>query len=379
MVEALFWVSVLAVGFAYFGYGALLWLLAKFWTKESIKNRKNLPSVTFIIAAYNEEQSIEGKLRNVLGLDYPRDKVDVIVGSDASSDRTDEIVRRWAGERVELLRLEDRAGKTAVQNACAERAAGEILVFTDATTVLDRASLREMLANFADPEVGCVGARLIYENNGKTQVGKGGVAYWSYETQIKLWESQFNSLIGVSGCYYAVRKVIYEPIALNLISDFVVALDTVRKGYRVRFEALAVCYEETLADVTGEIAMRIRVAVRTYYALWARRMLLNPLRYGFFSFQLLAHKILRYLVGPMALVAFLSNMLLIDDTLYLSFFAAQLAFYAAAAVGFLEYKTKGELGLLSRPYYLIVVNYAAMVALARFLRGQTVVIWTPQR
>jgi cellulose synthase/poly-beta-1,6-N-acetylglucosamine synthase-like glycosyltransferase len=379
MAEIFFWVSVLGIGFAYFGYGALLWALSKIWTRRGVKDQSHSPSVTFIIAAHNEERSIEGKLRNVLGLDYPRDQLEVIVGSDASSDDTDEIVRRWAGEGVQLLRMQDRTGKTAVQNACAEKARGQILVFTDATTVLDRASLRELVANFADPEVGCVGARLIYENAGDSQVGKGGVSYWGYETQIKLWESELNSLIGVSGCYYAVRAAIYEPIPPNLISDFVVALDTVRKGYRVRFEPKALCYEETLADATEEIAMRIRVAVRTYCALWVRRRLLNPFRYGFFSFQLLAHKILRYSVGPLALVAFLSNMLLIDSPLYLSLFLAQLAFYAAAAVGFFEYKTKGKLGLMSRPYYLIVVNYAAMVALARFLRGQTVVIWTPQR
>jgi cellulose synthase/poly-beta-1,6-N-acetylglucosamine synthase-like glycosyltransferase len=379
MAEIFFWVSVIGIGFAYFGYGALLWALSKIWTRRGIKDQSHAPSVTFIIAAHNEERSIEGKLRNVLGLDYPRDRLEVIVGSDASSDGTDEIVRRWAGEGVQLLRMADRPGKTAVQNACAEKARGEVLVFTDATTVLDQASLRHLLANFADPEVGCVGARLIYQNAGNSQVGKGGVSYWGYETQIKLWESELNSLIGVSGCYYAVRAAIYQPIPPNLISDFVVALDTVRKGYRVRFEPKALCYEQTLADASEEIAMRIRVAVRTYCALWVRRTLLNPFRYGFFSFQLFAHKILRYLVGPLALVAFLSNMLLIDSPMYLSFFVAQLVFYAAAAVGFFEYKTKGTLGLMSRPYYLIVVNYAAMVALARFLRGQTVVIWTPQR
>ena len=199
MAEIFFWVSVLGIGFAYFGYGALLWALSKIWTRGGVKDQSHVPSVTFIIAAHNEERSIEGKLRNVLGLDYPRDKLEVIVGSDASSDETDEIVRRWAGEGVQLLRMQDRTGKTAVQNACAEKARGQILVFTDATTVLDRASLRELVANFADPEVGCVGARLIYQNAGDSQVGKGGVSYWGYETQIKLWESELNSLIGVSG------------------------------------------------------------------------------------------------------------------------------------------------------------------------------------
>ena len=159
MAEFLFWLSVLVIGFAYLGYGALLWVLSKFWTREGVKDKTSLPTVTLIIAAHNEERSIEGKLRNVLDLDYPRDKLEVIVGSDASSDGTDQIVRRWAGEGVRLLRTEDRAGKTAVQNACAEKAQGDILVFTDATTLLDRASLRELVANFADPEVGCVGAR----------------------------------------------------------------------------------------------------------------------------------------------------------------------------------------------------------------------------
>jgi cellulose synthase/poly-beta-1,6-N-acetylglucosamine synthase-like glycosyltransferase len=379
VAEVLFWLSLFGIGFAYFGYGMLLWLLSRFRSRPRLKDESHLPTATLIIAAYNEEDAIEQKLRNVFDLDYPRDKLDVIVGSDASSDGTDEIVRQWPGERLQLLRVEGRLGKTAVQNACAQRARGEILVFTDATTVLDRASLRKMLVNFADPAVGCVGARLIYRNINQSQVGKGGTRYWEYETQIKVWESQVNSLIGVSGCYYAVRAEIYEPIAPDLISDFAIALDTVRKGCRAQFEPLALCYEDTLAEGATEISMRIRVAVRTYYALWARRALLNPFRYGFFSFQLWSHKILRYLVGPMALVALASNLLLVDGGPYLAILAGQLTFYAAASVGFLDHKAKGRRGLMALPYYLIVVNYAAMVALARFLRGQSVIVWTPQR
>lgn len=379
MIETLFWILVLVIVYTYIGYGGLLWLLAGLRRDHGPKDRRYTPRVSVIVAAYNEEDNIARKLDNLLALDYPADRIEIIVASDASTDRTDAIVQSWAPRGVRLLRVEGRQGKTAVQNASVRAARGEVLVFTDATTVLERSSLRELVANFSDPQVGCVGARLVYTNDRDTQVGSGGTAYWGYETRIKAWESCINSLIGVSGCFYAVRASIYTPMEPMLISDFVVALDTVKKGYRVRFEPQAVCYEQTLDDAGKEIAMRVRVAVRTYNALWARRELLNPLRYGFFAFQLWSHKVLRYSVGLLGLGAFACNALLLGSPIYTLTMILQLAFYAAALVGFVEYRSKGKRGLMGAPYYLVMVNYAAMVALARFLRGEMVITWTPYR
>lgn len=375
---ATFWSVFGVLLYTYVGYPLLMALLAAVRPRPVAKGDAT-PPVTVVIAAYNEEGAIAAKLDNTLALDYPADRLEVLVGSDASTDRTDGIVAGYAERRVRLLRVEGRKGKTAVQNACVAEAAGEIVVFTDATTVLAPDAVREMVRNFADPKVGCVGARLVYADRAGTRVGRGGTSYWGYETALKRLESRVNSLIGVSGCFYAIRKEVYEEIGGHLISDFVVVLNTVRKGYRAVFEERAVCEEETLRDPGDELAMRVRVALRTYNALRARRELLSPFRHGLFAVQLLSHKVLRYLVGPLLVVLLGANVLLAAQPFYGAVLALQGGFYLAAAAGHLGQRGGRRGGLLSVPYYFVLVNYAAMVALARFLRGDNITVWEPKR
>ncbi len=378
MAEALFWFCVLSIGYAYAGYGALLWFIGLFRWKPPAR-AEITPDVTVIVTAYNEEQSIEAKLRNLLTQDYPADKLEIIVASDASTDRTDEIVRGMAGEGVKLVRVEGRLGKTAAQNRTAEAARGEILVFTDATTFLHRTGIRKIVRSFADPEVGCVGGRLTYVSDKADGIGSGGTSYWQYERVLKYMESSINSLIGVSGCFYAVRKNIFSPISPHLISDFVIALDTVEKGYRVAYDEEAESFEQTLEDPAKEFSMRSRVILRTYAALWAKRNLLNPFRFPLFSFQLFSHKILRYAVPLFMIGAFLSNLLLLSHELYLAIFAVQVSFYAAVLAAHVMQINGLGLSVLSKPYYLALANLAALEALVKFLRGERIVTWEPVR
>jgi cellulose synthase/poly-beta-1,6-N-acetylglucosamine synthase-like glycosyltransferase len=205
-----------------------------------------LPKITVIITSYNEEKCIRAKLDNLAGLDYPADLLNVVVASDGSTDSTEEIAATYDPRRVHVLRLEGRRGKTACQNASAAAATGEILVFTDATTRLHAAALKHLVENFADKNVGCVGGRLVYVTDIENVTGRGGEAYWSYELRLRAAESSLGSLIGVSGCPYAVRGSAYRAIHPELISDFVVTMRMQEQGLRTVLATDAICFEETL-------------------------------------------------------------------------------------------------------------------------------------
>ena len=378
MAEIVFWVCVLGIGYTYVGYGVLLWVLSKLISRPPA-SADITPPVTVIITAYNEEESIKAKIDNLLTQDYPRGAMEIIVASDASTDGTDEIVKGLERESVRLLRVEGRLGKTAAQNRAAEAATGEILVFTDATTELHHEGIRRMVRNFADPDVACVGGQLTYVSKKHAGVGSGGTSYWQYERTLKRMESAIHTLIGVSGCFYAVRKSAFSPISPHLISDFVIALETVEKGYRVIYEGGAESYEETLEDPQKEFAMRVRVILRTYAALWEKRALMNPFRYPLFSLQLISHKVLRYAVPLFMLGALVSSAFLLHNRFYAYAFYVQLAFHMTALAGHFMHRSGRGLGFTSKPYYFELANLAALKALLKFIRGERIVTWEPVR
>ena len=278
-------------------------------------------------------------------LDYPADKLEIIVASDCSSDRTDEIAREFAPRGVRLHRQAERLGKTAAQNAAIALAQGEVILFSDATTLYQREVLRAMAPNFADPSVGCVAGRLVYVDDSRSAVGSGAKSYWGYETFLKTHESRACSLIGASGCLYAVRRSAYVPLYDEACSDFIIATKMVEQGLRAVYEPAAVCTEETNRQAAKEFRMRVRVIAQTYTDLWRHRALLNPLRGGFYSIELLSHKVLRYLVPVFLATTLVTSLALAARApLYAAAAAAQCAFYLAAGLGWLL----GRAGLRSR-------------------------------
>ena len=338
-----------------------------------------MPTVTAIVAAYNEGQHIASKLHNILTLDYPPDCLDVIVASDASSDETDRIVGEFSATNVHLLRVDGRQGKTACQNAAAAAAKGEVLLFTDATTALDDKSLRAIVRNFQDSQVGCVAGRLVYVTQGDDATGRGGTSYWGYETALRMAESALGSLIGVSGCLYAVRRSAYRPISPELISDFVIAMDMREQGLRTVLEPAAVCIEETLDRADRELSMRIRVGLRSLSALATRRRFLNPFHHGFFAWQLWSHKLLRYLSPLFVMLALVTNIALALQGRHELLMALQAAALGAGMIGFLPGRLFRHSRLMAQPYYFLLTNVASAISLVRFLRGERVVTWTPLR
>jgi cellulose synthase/poly-beta-1,6-N-acetylglucosamine synthase-like glycosyltransferase len=337
------------------------------------------PTVTVIIAAYNEQAGIALKLKSLLTLDYPAGRLDIIVASDGSTDGTDKIVESYCEAGVTLLRVEGRQGKTACQNAAVAIAQGDILVFTDATTRLDDGALKALVQPFADDSVGCVAGSLVYEQGGSSLTASGGVVYWSYELSLRAAESRLSSLVGVSGCLYAVRRTVYQPIDARLISDFVIALRVWAQGLRTVLEPAAICFEQTHDHAASELAMRVRVAIRSINALVSERRMLNPVRYGAFAWQLWSHKLLRYASPFFWLAAFVSNLWLANNWLYFALLVGQLALIIAGLAGLALHDRGFRLPLLNKPYYFLLTNVASFIAAARFIAGERMVTWKPVR
>lgn len=377
--EIVFWIAVVAILYTYAFYPVLLIVLSALRGRP-VRRGENTPVVTMIIAAYNEERDLAAKLENTLALDYPRSHLQVIVASDCSQDRTDEIARSYASRGVELHRQTDRHGKTAAQNAAVEKATGEILLFSDATTHYQPNVLHAMLPNFADPEVGCVTGRLFYRNNAESTIGEGTRSYWDYEFMLRRCESMLGSLIGVCGCMYAVRKSAYIPLYNEACSDFVIATLMVRQGLRAVYEPNAVCWEEPNVQAKRELAVRVRITTQTFADLWRNRDMLNPLTRGFYAIQLLSHKVMRYLAPLFLLIVFIaSGLLALNSLFYALIFACQLGFYALAALSWLFEKAGRKSHVLAIPQYFVITNLAALLALVKLIRGERYIRWEPIR
>ena len=373
-MEILLWSLVGLVCYAYAGYPCLLAVVGSARSRR-ITFAPIQPAVTVIIAAFNEEKDIARKLEMILALDYPAERRQIIVASDCSTDRTHDIVKGFAERGVELVVLPTRAGKTAAQNLAVLQARGDILLFTDATTDLAPNAIDKLVEPFADSRVGCAGAQLEYQSAAGTAVGRGGGLYWRYEKLVKELESRANSLIGVSGCLYAVRRVLYVPIAPDLISDLVIALDIFSGGHVSVYVPAAVAFEQTHERADREFSMRSRVVVRSINALVERARLLNPLHAGFFALQLWSHKVLRYLVPELLIVVLLLSIWLAFQAtphaqFYQWFAALQLLTYVAVPAVYLFCRRFNiRTRVLSAPFYFILANAAALWGLISYLRG----------
>lgn len=378
MLEPLFFFCLALIAYGYVGYPLVLVLLDRA-LGQPVQKADITPAVSLVIAAYNEERDIDRKLENALALDYPKNKLEIMVVSDCSTDRTDEIVQRFY-PRVKLCRLPHRLGKTIAQNRAVAAATGEILVFSDATTIYHPQALRKLLRGFADPIVGCVAGQLVYQNQADSAVGSGCASYWSYEKVLRTLESRVSSLIGVSGCIYAVRRSCYTELAREMSSDFVISAEIRLQSLRTAYEPEAICYEYTNQKSKDEFRMRVRVIEQTFTVLAGYRELLNPWRYGMFAFQLLSHKVARYLVPWLLLLTLILNIVLTGTSpLYIWTLAVQAAFYGAALLGLLLERMGRLPQLLGMPYYFVLANAAAAAGLIKFVRGESHIVWEPIR
>jgi len=376
--EVVFIISCAVIAYTYAGYPALAYVLSRIFGRPA-RRADITPKVSVIIAARNEERDIAAKIENALALDYPKEKLEIIVASDSSTDRTDEIVRSYESRGVLLHRQTVRLGKSAAQNQAVRVSSGEILVFSDATTKWHADSVQRIVRSFADPEVGCVAGQLLYADPTASAVGRGCSAYWSWEKQIRQSESRLGSLIGVSGCLYAVRRSCHRRLAGDMIDDFVIASEIHLQGLRTVYEPEALAIEHTNRRAVEEFRMRVRVIEQTMSAFHRYRWLLS-LRQRMFAFQLISHKVLRYTIPLFLMTAYASNFLVATkDRLYAVTFSGMTLFYLAALAGWVLSRLWRPIGLLTIPYYFALANLASVVAFVKFLRGDSRVVWEPVR
>jgi cellulose synthase/poly-beta-1,6-N-acetylglucosamine synthase-like glycosyltransferase len=371
----LFWLCALVLSYTYVGYPALVFAWGRLAARP-FRARPTEPSVSVVLVAHNEADRIRARLANLLSLDYPEDRLEILVGSDGSDDGTAEQVAACDAAKVRLFVFGRRRGKAAVVNDLVARTRGEIVVLADARQEWSHGALRALVAPFADSTVGAVSGELVLlPGSQASATGEGVGLYWRYEKLIRRSESRVDSSVGATGAIYAIRRALFERIPDDtVLDDVLIPFNVVRQGYRVLFEPGARAYDRAASNPGDEFRRKVRTIAGTFQLFARQPWLLNPLRNRLW-FQTVSHKALR-LTTPFALAGALgSNLLLLDSGPYLGLLGAQLAFYAAALVGRSLQKTSGKLPFVSVPYVVCLLSWATLVALGRFVSGRQSVTW----
>ncbi|HNP70108.1 MAG TPA: glycosyltransferase family 2 protein [Kouleothrix sp.] len=377
----LFWATVAVIVFTYILFPAIVFVRGRL-VRKPYKSAEITPPITMVIAAHNEAANIGAKLDNILAMDYPREQLEVIIASDGSNDGTNEIVQGYAARNVRLLAL-PRQGKAPALDAAVAHARGDVLVFSDANSMYHPQALRALARPFADPEVGGVAGNQVYTSKKSESLsGDGEQSYWSFDRKMKQSQSKSGNAISATGAIYAIRRALFRGVPVGVTDDFAVSTDVIAQGYRLVFAPDAIAYEPVAGTGSVEFGRKVRVITRGLRGvLVVRRELLNPMRYGFYAFQLFAHKVLRRLVVfPLLLLLILSPLLWSAGLIYQLATLAQLAFYGCALLGLLlKDKRLGRLKLFTIPFFFCMVNVASLIAAINLIRGHRIDFWEPQR
>jgi cellulose synthase/poly-beta-1,6-N-acetylglucosamine synthase-like glycosyltransferase len=373
---------VLLAGYAYLGYPLLLWLLSRFRRAPQLGSTGDWPHVTLSLPVFNEGAQIRAVMESLLRLDYPQDRLTILVVSDASTDDTDEIVKEYAGAGVRLLRMPQRVGKTAAENAGAEHITSDITVNTDASIRIRPDALKRLVARFADPTVGVASGRDI-------SVAPGGVgdantaeaSYVGYEMWVRSLESRLGGIIGASGCFYAIRAHLHrQPLPAHLSRDFASAMVAREHGYRAVSVDDALCLVPRTGSLTREYQRKVRTMSRGIETLLYKRHLLNPLRYGAFAWKLASHKVCRWLVPWFAALGAVGMLLLVTQ-LSAARWLSSAGIVSAASI-WIAWRANGTRPLprlLALFSSIAVAQLATMHALMRALHGDQNAAWEPTR
>lgn len=421
-MKILFWVTFILIVYTYIGYPVLVYILSQCYRKP-LRGKYLYPTVSILVSAYNEEKNIEQKLRNLLKLEYPDERIEILVGSDGSTDRTDEIIKsvialspvlggapgnaEWGAisssnstilyhsavgevganmdsphKSIWFFRQEPRQGKPSMLNILAQQAKGDILVLTDARQRLDEKAILELVKYFDDQKVGAVSGELHYESEAGNKTAAGLGIYWKYEKFIRKSESRMGSMLGTTGALYAVRRDLYPQLPVDLILEEVyVPLKVIEKGFRAVFDKRAKVYDKVFSQPKEEFLRKCRTLAGNFQLFFYAREVFNPFR-GKIAWQFFSHKFLRLMV-PFLLVAMLvSNavivskdcyaMLALTGNFYAVFFMLQIMFYIFAVLGGM---IKSDRRYLNVPHMFCVMNAAAVVGLWQFLFKKQSSLW----
>lgn len=378
----LFIILFLLVFYTFLGYFLLLKVISSF-KSNPIKKGEYYPEIALLIPVYNGEKVIQDKLESCLKIDYPKDKLKLTVISDASTDKTDEIVSSYKDKGVKLLRLEKRGGKTKALNLALKNTQSELVFFTDASTRMKEDSIKKIAENFKDPSVGCVSGedRSILSFSGKSSSGEG--LYVDLEMKLRRLESVIGNLTGVSGCLYAIRRKFLTEIPHDLIDDFYLPLQAVKKGKRVISEPGGIAFVTRVTDYREEFRRRRRTTLGGLEVFFSELSMLNPFKYGFFGLELLSHKLLRWLTPFFLLLLFLINLSLFNELhIFKLTFAIGLFSILIALIYWLflvERKLSGLFSIFESIFYFYLVNLAIVIAWVKFIFDQREIIWEPSK
>lgn len=377
----LFWTGIGVVGYTYLGYGLIIYILSKL-RKRSLPmtsvTEDQLPEVTLVVAAYNEEDFIRRKIQNSLDLNYPAARLHFIFVTDGSTDRTVNIIREFPD--ITLYHEPGRKGKIHAVNRVMHRVSTPITVFCDANTHLNQEAIRNIVRHFADPAVGGVaGEKRIVKKESDNASGAGEGLYWKYESFLKAKDAEVYSIVGAAGELFAIRTELYEPPAPDtIIEDFYLSMRIVGRGYRFAYEPDAYAVETASVSVEEEWKRKVRICAGGFQALGRLAYLLNPIRYGILSFQYFSHRVLRWTLAPLSLpLILLSNIILAasGSVVYQALLLLQLIFYGIASAGYVLRNGTVRIKGFFVPYYFSVMNAAVYAGFIRFMRKKQRVAW----
>ncbi|WNM57920.1 glycosyltransferase family 2 protein [Candidatus Nitrospira allomarina] len=370
-MKILFWVAFVAVLYTYFGYPFLVWVFARIRPRP-IKQETIFPSVSMVIAAYNEEKVIGAKMVNTMALAYPEGQLEIIVVADGSTDQTVSIAQSYATQGITVLYRPLRQGKTAALNHAVSSAKGEIIFFSDANTLYEPTVIQKIVRNFHDPSVGGVSGRKVILKDSARQTSQGETAFWNYEGWLKSEESHLGSIVGADGEIFAIRKSLFSSMPPSIVhDDMFLSLKIVETGFRVIYEEEATSAEYSSKTLHDEFFLKVRYASAGYQILSEFRSMFLPPK-TIFAFQFISHKLFRWLI-PFFLLAMLLASAVIPSLWYQSLFWGQIFFYLAAVLGWVLMEKLGQTNIFYVPLYFCMGNAAALYGFFRhfFSAGQT--------
>jgi cellulose synthase/poly-beta-1,6-N-acetylglucosamine synthase-like glycosyltransferase len=376
MVNTILIISLFAIFYSYFGYPLSLYIISLL--KEKYHDKKTIyPIVSIIITAFNEKERILEKIENTLSIIYPKNKIEIIIASDGSTDGTNEIISSYAAKGIDLLPLPFRGGKESAQKEAVRQSKGEILVFTDVSTMIDPNGIEQIVSNFADPGVGCVSSRDLVIGPDGTPGGEG--FYVRYEMWLRRLESRVSSLVGLSGSFFAARRVVCEDFAEDLDSDFRTLLNSVKAGKRGIIDPMAIGYYRDISDPRKEFDRKVRTVLRGITVFFRNTEFLNIFKYGLFSYQYLCHKLLRWLVPLFMTISILAiGIMSFSSLAYLIVLLSITMLFSYTLL--LHFNViRNPINIMMVPVYFVMVNLSILTAWWRYLKKERVTVWEPTK
>lgn len=386
-LEIIFWILLFIIVYTYVGYGILLYAIIKIRRILNIGQKKAIdttyePEVTLFIAAYNEKDYVEAKMKNSLALEYPKDKLNIIWVTDGSDDGTPDLLKGYPNTNV--YHLDARNGKIGAMNRGMEFVKTPIVIFSDANTNLGKQSIRRIVNLFSSPKVGCVsGEKRIVDKEVDVASGAGEGLYWKYESTLKKWDAELYSVVGAAGELFAIRTNLYRHVEKDtILDDFIISLRVAQEGYTIQYDPDAYAIETASANVKEELKRKIRISAGGIQSIVRLRSLLNIFKYGTLSFQYISHRVLRWSLTPLCLILLIPvlTLLAIQEglftlSLYTVFFWMQVLFYGAALLGWFLENRETRIKLLFVPYYFFIMNLSVVLGFFRYMKKSQSVNW----